>query len=131
MAPRPGACRLLAIVAALIVCAVLTTILTGDNPIQVYGSIFNGAFGSSRKTWITLQNIAVLLIITLALTPAFKMKFWNIGGEGQILMGGLGAAACMICLAGKLPNAVIIILMVICSLAARRRVGTYPGCIQG
>ena len=122
--------RLLAIVAALIVCAVLTTILTGDNPIQVYGSIFNGAFGSSRKTWITLQNIAVLLIITLALTPAFKMKFWNIGGEGQILMGGLAAAACMICLAGKLPNAVIIILMIICSLAAGAVWGLIPAIFK-
>lgn len=41
--------RLLAIVAALIVCAVLTTILTGDNPIQVYGSIFNGSVRFFKK----------------------------------------------------------------------------------
>ena len=88
--------RVAAILLALILCAVITTITTGINPIQVYESIFTGAFGTVRKTWVTLQNTAILLLIALALTPAFKMKFWNIGGEGQVLMGGLAAAACMI-----------------------------------
>ena len=60
-----------------------------------------GAFGTARKTWITFQNVAILLLISLALTPAFRMRFWNIGGEGQVLIGGLAAAACMICLAGQ------------------------------
>ena len=64
--------RLLAIVAALIVCAIVTTIMTGINPIQVYSSIFLGAFGTARKTWITFQNVAILLLISLALTPAFR-----------------------------------------------------------
>ena len=49
--------RLIAILAALIVCAIVTTILTGINPIQVYVSIFLGAFGTARKTWITFQNV--------------------------------------------------------------------------
>ena len=71
--------RAIAIVVALVVCAVVTTCLTGDNPVQVYATIFEGAFGSSRKTWVTFQDLAILLIISLALTPAFKMKFWNIG----------------------------------------------------
>ena len=51
--------RLIAILAALIVCAIVTTILTGINPIQVYVSIFLGAFGTARKTWITFGNFAV------------------------------------------------------------------------
>lgn len=118
--------RLLAIAAALIVCAVLTTILTGINPIEVYRSIFIGAFGTVRKTWITFQNVAILLLISLALTPAFRMKFWNIGGEGQVLIGGLAAAACMICLADKLPNAAVILLMIVCSIAAGALWGAIP-----
>ena len=89
--------RIAAIILALILCAVITTITTGINPIQVYESIFAGAFGSARKTWVTLQNISILLLISLALTPAFKMKFWNIGGEGQVLIGGLAAAAWWTC----------------------------------
>lgn len=110
--------RIAAIVLALILCAVITTITTGINPIQVYQSIFIGAFGTTRKTWITLQNVSILLLISLALTPAFKMKFWNIGGEGQVLIGGLAAAACMICLDDKLPNVLVMVCMVIASLAA-------------
>ena len=110
--------RVAAIVLALILCAIITTITTGINPIQVYQSIFIGAFGTTRKTWITLQNVSILLLISLALTPAFKMKFWNIGCEGQVLIGGLAAAACMICLGDKLPNALVMVCMVIASLAA-------------
>lgn len=64
--------RLAAIAAALVVCGILTTVLTGINPIQVYVSIFMGAFGTARKTWITFQNVAILLLIALALTPAFR-----------------------------------------------------------
>ncbi len=115
-----------AIVLALILCAVVTTITTGTNPIQVYKSIFIGAFGTSRKTWITFQNIAILLLISLALTPAFKMRFWNIGGEGQVLIGGLAAAACMICLDDKLPNALVMVCMVIASIAAGAVWGFIP-----
>ena len=110
--------RIAAIVLELILCAIITTITTGINPIQVYQSIFIGAFGTTRKTWITLQNVSILLLISLALTPAFKMKFWNIGGEGQVLIGGLAAAACMICLDDKLPNVLVMVCMVIASLAA-------------
>ena len=105
--------RFLAILLALILCGIITTITTGINPLQVYQSIVLGAFGSVRKTWVTFQNRAILLLIALALTPAFKMKFWNIGGEGQVLIGGLAAAACMICLGDKLPNAVVILCMIV------------------
>ncbi len=118
--------RAAAIVLALILCAIVTTITTGINPIQVYESIITGAFGTVRKTWVTLQNISILLLISLALTPAFKMKFWNIGGEGQVLMGGLAAASCMICLGDKLPNALVIICMVIASVAAGALWGFIP-----
>lgn len=110
--------RAAAIVLALLLCAVVTTITTGINPLQVYQSIFAGAFGSTRKIWITLQNTSILLLIALALTPAFKMRFWNIGGEGQVLMGGLAAAACMICLGGRLPNVPVMLCMVLSSIAA-------------
>ncbi len=122
--------RLAAIVAALLVCAVVTTVLTGDNPISVYATIVKGAFGTPRRTWITLQNTSILLIISLALTPAFRMKFWNIGGEGQVLIGGLAAAACMICLAGKLPNALIIVVMVLSSLMAGALWGFIPAALK-
>ena len=118
--------RAVAIVLALVLCGILTTITTGIDPIEVYKSIFTGAFGTERKTWITLQNLSILLLIALALTPAFKMKFWNIGGEGQVLIGGLAAGACMICLGDKLPNVVLILVMVLASIVAGAFWGFIP-----
>lgn len=118
--------RLIAIVIALVVCGIITTITTGINPLEVYGTMIVGAFGTARKTWITLQNISILLLISLALTPAFRMRFWNIGGEGQVLIGGLAAAACMICLGNKLPNALVILCMIVASIGAGAVWGLIP-----
>ena len=115
-----------AILLALIVCALVTTLLTGENPISVYSTIFYGAFGTARKTWVTFQNLAVLLGISLAVTPAFKMRFWNIGAEGQVLIGCLATAACMICLGGKVPNALLIVIMLVASIAAGSLWGFLP-----
>lgn len=120
------AIRALAIILALIVCGVITTITTGIDPIEVYRSIISGAFGTTRKTWITFQNTSILLLIALALTPAFKMRFWNIGGEGQVLIGGLASAACMICLGDKLPNVAVILCMIVASIAAGALWGFVP-----
>ncbi|MBQ6834545.1 MAG: ABC transporter permease, partial [Lachnospiraceae bacterium] len=124
------AIHLFAIVLALVLCAIVTTITTGINPADVFKSIFSGAFGSTRKTWVTLQNVSILLLIALALTPAFKMKFWNIGGEGQVLIGGLASAACMICLSEKMTNGMLILCMVFSSIAAGMIWGLIPALFK-
>lgn len=119
--------RVIAIVAALIVCAVVVVLLTDLNPIEVYTTMFKGAFGSKRKIWSTMQNTAILLCISLAVTPAFKMRFWNIGAEGQVLVGCLATAACMILLGDKnLPAPVLMIIMIIASIAAGAIWGIIP-----
>ena len=115
-----------AILLALIVCALVTMLLTGENPISIYGTIFYGAFGTARKSWVTFQNLAVLLGISLAVTPAFKMRFWNIGAEGQVLIGCLATAACMICLGDKLPSGLLILVMLAAALAAGALWGFLP-----
>ena len=115
-----------ALLLALIVCALVTMLLTGANPISIYGTIFYGAFGTARKSWVTFQNLAVLLGISLAVTPAFKMRFWNIGAEGQVLIGCLATAACMICLGDKLPSGVLILVMLAAALAAGALWGFLP-----
>lgn len=118
--------RIASIVLALIVCAFVTTGLTGENPIAVYAAMFRGAFGTPRKIWILLQELAILLCVSLAVTPAFKMRFWNIGAEGQTLMGGLATAACMILLGDKIPNALLIVLMVLTAVFAGGVWGAIP-----
>ena len=115
---QAAAIRLGAIAVALVVCGIITAIVTGLNPIKVYASMLNGAFGSQRKIWILLQETAILLCVSLALTPAFRMKFWNLGGEGQILVGGLAAASVMIVLGNRFPNPVVILLEIAAAIAA-------------
>ena len=115
---KTWAIRGVALVLALVTCGLITSLVTGQNPIQVYAAIINGSFGSPRKIWVLLQNISMLLCISLAVTPAFRMRCWNLGAEGQALIGGLAAAACMILLPGKLPNWGIIACMCVASVLA-------------
>ena len=124
---KAWAIRGVALVLALIVCALITTLLTGENPIDIYAAILDGGFGTARKTWVLFQNLAVLLCISLAVTPAFKMRFWNIGAEGQVLAGALACAACMICLRDALPNWAIILCMIVSSIAAGAIWAAIPG----
>ena len=103
--------RAVAIVAALLVCALVIVWLTGYNPIKVYAEMIRGNFGTKRKIWILLQRLAMLLCISLAVTPAFKMKFWNLGAQGQVLMGALAATACMFYSKSSLPSWALILVM--------------------
>lgn len=118
--------RGLAIVLAMLFCSVLTMLLTGLNPLQVFSTIFYGAFGTARKTWVTMQNLAILLGISLAITPAFKMRFWNIGAEGQVLIGCLACSACMITLGDRIPNVLLIAISLAASIAAGALWGFLP-----
>lgn len=115
---KAWAIRAAAILAALIVAGIITMLLTGENPLKVYSTMVKGAFGTSRRIWSLLQSLAMLLCVSLAVTPAFKMKFWNIGAEGQVLIGGLATAACMITLGDKVPNVLLIIVMIVASISA-------------
>ena len=115
---RAWAVRLAAIVCALIVCSIVTTLTTGINPVAVFGAILEGAFGTQRKVWMLFQNLAILLCVSLAVTPAFKMRCWNLGAEGQVLIGGLASASCMILLGNILPNWLVILLMIVFSVLA-------------
>lgn len=122
--------RAAAIVLALLFCALVTSLTTGENPLQVYSTMIYGAVGTPRKIWILGQNIALLLCVSLAVTPAFRMRFWNIGGEGQVLAGALASAACMICLSDKLPNGALIAVMAVSSIAAGAIWGLIPAIFK-
>ena len=110
--------RVISVLASLVVCAVVIMLLTKKNPIEIYASMFKGAFGTNLRIWNFLQNTAILLCISLAITPAFKMKFWNIGAEGQVLIGGLATVCVMMFLGNSLPYPVLILVMIAASVAA-------------
>ena len=122
--------RLIAVVLSLIVAGLVIVAITKQNPLQVYLGIVDGAVGSSRRVWVTIRETLVLLCIAIGLTPAFKMKFWNIGAEGQILMGGMATAALMIYAGDAMPNWLLLILIFIASATAGLIWGLIPAVFK-
>jgi len=112
------AIRAAAVLLALVVSGIVITLLTDKNPLAVYKSMWSGAFGMDIRVWSLFQDVAILLCISLAVTPAFKMKFWNIGAEGQVLIGGLATVSVMMFLGGKIPLPLLLIIMVVASILA-------------
>ena len=146
---KAWAVRIIAVLAALVVCGVLITLLSHKNPIEVYKAMIDGNFSTPRRIWMFFQELAILLCVALAVTPAFKMQFWNIGAEGQVLMGGLATAAVMLFLGDTfdnlesyflaspvlssfsfLPKALFIIIMVVAALLAGAVWGLIPALFK-
>jgi simple sugar transport system permease protein len=120
----------IAIVASLLVSSIICTLFSSKNPIDFFVALFAGAFGSSRRIWLLLQDTALLLGVAVALVPAFKMKFWNLGGNGQILVGCLAAISCMFYLGGKIPDALLILIMTVASIVAGAVWGVLPAIFK-
>lgn len=126
---KAWAIRAVAIIAALIVDALIIYFVTKLNPVDVYVTMFKGAFGTKRRVWITVREIMLLLCIAVALAPAFKMRFWNVGAEGQVLVGGIATAACMIYLP-TLPLPLLLVVMFIASAVAGAIWGMIPAIFK-
>lgn len=118
--------RIAAVAAALLFSGVISYAITGENPMDIYLTMIDGAVGSTHRVWNLLQAMAMLLCVSLAVTPAFKMRFWNIGAEGQALIGGFAAAACMLKLTGVIPDALMIPTMLLLSIVAGAIWGVIP-----
>ena len=118
--------RILAVLLALILDALFIFFVTGLNPFAVYGVMFKGTFGSSIRFSWAMRDLVTLLLIGVALAPAFKMKFWNIGAEGQVLMGGLMTALVMVNFGNTLPAPVLMLLMLLSSIVAGGIWGLVP-----
>ena len=108
---------LVAVAISLIIGALFCGIVSGNNPIYFFKHLFDGVFKTKRRIWTALRDLALLLGVSMALLPAFKMKFWNLGGNGQVLMGALAATVCMKFLGGKMPDGAVNIIMIVASIA--------------
>ena len=118
--------RLTSLVLALAVCAVVIYVIVKLNPLKVYGAMWEGAFGSSKRSWVTLRDTMMMLCIGVGLAPAFKMRFWNIGAEGQILVGGIATAAVMIYCGNLMPTWALLLTSFVASCAAGALWGVVP-----
>ena len=98
----------------------------GHNPISVYISMVKGAWGSSTVIHETVKIAVPLLITAIGISFAFKMKFWNIGGEGQILVGAVAAGAFGLFTAHIFPKLPLVLLMMLASIVAGGIYGLLP-----
>ncbi len=127
--------RIAVIIISLFIVGFLSMAVTEKSFGETYQIMFTGVFGrifEGRTTmlWKYLQEIAILLGLALALTPAFKMKFWNCGAEGQALMGGLAAIYCMINFGDKLPYMSLILVIAVSSIVAGAIWGLIPAVFK-
>ena len=118
-----------AIILALVVDAIFIYSVTGLNPLSVYGVMFNGTFMTSIRFSWAMRDLVTLLCIGIALAPAFKMRFWNIGAEGQVLVGGLATAMVMVKCGQKPSYTDAFSGNVPYKRNCRRSLGIYPGSI--
>ncbi|MBQ1950559.1 MAG: ABC transporter permease [Clostridia bacterium] len=127
--------RLSAILLALLLVGIISSLLTGEGFGGVYSIMLRGAFGrifqgKTSLLWRFFQQTAILLCLSLAVTPAFKMRFWNCGAEGQALIGGLAAMVCMMKLGGKMPEWLLIVVIVVFSCLAGAVWGVIPALFK-
>ena len=124
------AIRVIAVVGALLFCSVLAIFMIKANPIEFLSTLFEGTFGTSRRLWKFAKDSSVLLCISLAVTPAFRMRFWNIGAEGQTLIGALASVAVAIYLGDTLPNPLLLLVMFAASVLAGAVWGGIPAIFK-
>ena len=109
--PKAWAIRIIAVLLSLVVSGIFIFAVTKLNPFQVYEGIFDGAFGTPRRSWVTVRDAMMLLCIGVGLAPAFKMRFWNIGAEGQITAGAMCATYFALFWADSIPQVPLLLLM--------------------
>ena len=105
-----------AILIAFLLCGVISTIAAPGSFLDFYSLFFSGAFISADSLLTVFWNAAFLFLIAVALTPAFKMRFWNIGAEGQCLMGGLGAMIGLYFIAPHVPLFIALLIELVLAI---------------
>ena len=109
--------RICSILVALILGSLVIG-LTGTNPITAYGTIISGSLGKSTSIKQTVKIAIPLLGCALAVAPCFKMRFWNIGAEGQITAGAIAASFFALFCYDKMPSWLLLIVMALAAAIA-------------
>jgi len=126
---RAIAVRAIAIVGALIVGGILI-LLMGFNPISVYGDMINGSLGSPLVLRETARIAIPLLITGMGIALAFKMRFWNIGAEGQIIAGATAASYFALFHHQNMPPAALLLVMFAAAVVAGGIWGMIPAVFK-
>ncbi len=118
-------------VLALIVGGILL-IAAGANPIETYKAMFDGAFGTSYARTETLVRAIPLMLTGLAVAIAFRMRFWNIGAEGQLVLGAMATAWIPLFALNDsgLPAGVLLLIMAVAAFIGGALWGLIPAILK-
>lgn len=120
--------RLLAFLFALIAGGMFILAI-GYNPFEIYSTILSGSFRSAMAIQGTVKIMIPLLITSLGVTLAFKMKFWNIGAEGQIIVGAIFASYFALFF-DYLPHSLLLFVMFIAGIIGGGLWGLIPAIFK-
>ena len=120
---------LLAIVLSIVFAGIILLIF-GLNPFEIFKEIIMGSIGTGLRVKQTIVKAVPLIITSMGIIVAFKMKFWNIGAEGQILIGGACSAAAMIYAGDKMPAGLLLIVMFVASALGGMIWGMIPAVFK-
>ena len=109
-----------------LVTGALLILVLGNNPFSVYKAMIVGSWGSKTVFYETIKLSVPLLITAIGISFAFRMKFWNIGAEGQILVGAVAAGAFGLFTAHIFPKIPLVILMMLAGITAGGIYGLLP-----
>ncbi len=118
--------RATAIFSSLVIAAIVIYAIVKLNPINVYISMFEGSFMTEKRVWYLLRDMMILTCIAIGLAPAFKMRFWNIGAEGQMLVGAIATTFFMRNYAETLPSWALFLCMILGALICGAIWGLIP-----
>jgi simple sugar transport system permease protein len=119
----------MSLVVALLLGAVMMLAL-GANPITGYNAMIVGAFDGSYALGATAVQAAPLLLVAVGVCVAFRANVFNIGGEGQLAMGGVAGSAVALAVPSHLPSIVMIPLVLLAGAAGGALWGAIPGAFK-
>ena len=124
----------LAAVAAALVLGGVVLLALGVNPLSYYSRMFTMGMVGNKIAYKAFENylkvFVPLALTSVALSLAFKMRFWNIGGEGQFILGAMAASAVALNLGGVLPQPVVLILMCLAAMVAAGLFGLFVAALK-
>jgi len=104
--------------------------MVGANPLKAYSVMAAGAFGSLYNISEVLVKAIPLILCGLSVAISAKILIWNIGGEGQLVVGGIGSAAIALFLSPYLPSFLVLPLMVLAGFIAGGLWASIPGLLK-
>lgn len=123
--------RIAMFVAALLTCAIISVLMVQELSFgNFFAFFFKGALGTKELAWQFFRDMAIMLLLALAVTPCFIMRYWNIGGEGQTMAGALGSALIVWQLTGKVDTGWMILICLLVSIGFAITVAVIPALLK-